>query len=91
MAEIQFFNVFDLDGELERIGEVGNGVVDGGLPAFGGGRRGYGIGAGWRHVQGCGCVMAGWRRSGILVLNIWNFWYMFSENPGGETQNWHFR
>ena len=56
MAEIfQFFNVSDLDGALERVGEVGNGVIDGGLSAFGGGRRGYGIclyiGVGRRHVQ----------------------------------------
>ena len=34
MAEIlQFFYVFDLDGVLERVGEVGNSVVDGGLQA----------------------------------------------------------
>ena len=44
MAEIlQFFYVFDLDGVLEGVGEVGNSVVDGGLQEFGGGRRGCGF------------------------------------------------
>ena len=61
MVEIfQFFNVSDLDGALERVGEIGNGVIDGGLPAFGGGRGDYGI-----------CLYIGVGRKRVQVADMW--------------------